>query len=91
MMSRPIRRIRKPDVVTLRVATIDGVLVITGSSVIGSAVPCVREIEPGRTLSTAHRCLVRCGFRLIATRTNVRLYRRPHHHHHHHHRRSRPC
>lgn len=89
-MSRYIRRVRKPDVVTLRVATVNHVLVITGSSVIGSAQPCTREIQPGNTLSAAHRCLVNAGFRLIATRTNVRLYRR-YRHHEHHHRHRRGC
>lgn len=80
-MSRNIRRIRRPDVVTLRVATINDVLTITGSCVIGSAEPCLREIQAGRTLSSAHRYLIEHGFSLIATRTNVRLYRRYRHHH----------
>jgi hypothetical protein len=77
-MSRNFRRVHKPDVVTLRVATVDGVLRITGSCVVGSAAPCKEEIQVGKRLSDAHACLVSHGFTRITERTNVRVYRRYH-------------
>lgn len=90
-MSRNFRRIRRPDVVTLRVATINGVLRITGSCVIGSAAPCLEEIQVGNRLSTARECLIRHGFVLITIRSNVRVFRRFHDRKPHHRPRPRPC
>lgn len=75
-MSRPIRRIRRPDVVTIRVATIRGVLTITGVCVIGHVHGCDHLLKVGCPLAPALACLRSHGFCLIANRTNVRVLRR---------------
>jgi hypothetical protein len=69
---------RPVDVVTIRTENnpFTQSVKINGVCVIGSAAPCDKFLVNGERVKPAVRCLLRNGFKLIAERRNVLVFRR---------------